>query len=218
MDPSPDFSTHVYLVKDKGHSWTLIDTGLPGTAPKIEAYLRKHSISSGDIRSIFITHLHRDHTGSLREMIAKTRARTYSHWIEAAYINNDPPYDGPGSPPAEAVDVDEKFKDGDRFEVAGGMVAFHTPGHTPGHTAYYLPERKILFAGDLFFGGAPNEISLTPPEYTLHTPTARVSAQRIAGLSITSLLPYHAGPYLTEGSAKVRALVKKLRELAQNRD
>ncbi|HLY77654.1 MAG TPA: MBL fold metallo-hydrolase, partial [Thermoplasmata archaeon] len=85
VDPSPDFSTHVYLVRDKGDSWTLIDTGLPGTAPKIELYLQKHGLSPGAIRSIFLTHLHRDHTGSLREMIARTHAKTYSHWIEAAY-------------------------------------------------------------------------------------------------------------------------------------
>jgi len=210
VDPSPDFATHVYLLKDKGDTWALIDTGLPGSAPKIDAYLRKHGLAASSIRSIFLTHLHRDHTGSLREMIARTHAKTYSHWIEAAYIANDPPYDGPGSPPAEAVSVDEKFKDGDRFEVAGGMVAYHTPGHTPGHTSYYLPERKILFSGDLFFGGEANELALTPKEYTHHTQTALISARRMSGVAITSLLPYHCGPYPKDGSALVKALVRKL--------
>ena len=211
VDPSPDFSTHVYLVKDKGDTWTLIDTGLPGSAPKIEAYLKKHSLAPSAIRSIFMTHLHRDHTGSLKEMIAKTHAKTYSHWIEAAFIAMDPPYDGPGTPPAEPVTIDETFKDGDHFEAAGGIVAYHTPGHTPGHTSYYLPDRKILFAGDLFFGGEADQISLTPKEYTQHLQTAQISAHRIAGLSVTSLLPYHCGPYLTDGSAKVKALSKRLR-------
>jgi glyoxylase-like metal-dependent hydrolase (beta-lactamase superfamily II) len=218
VDPAPDAFTHVYRVKDKGDSWTLIDTGLPGSAPKVEAYLKKHGLSPGSIRSIFLTHLHLDHVGSLKEMIAKTHARTYAHWIDAAYINMDPPYDGPGMHPTEAVDVDEKFKDGDRFDLAGGMVAYHTPGHTPGHTCFYLPDRKILFAGDLFFAGGPNELSLTPPQYTLHLPTAQVSAQRVAGLAITALLPYHAGPYLTEGGEKVKSLVKALRQVAQSRD
>ncbi len=211
VDPSPDFFTHVYLVKDKGDRWMLLDTGLPGTAPKIEAYLKKIGVPATAIRSIFITHLHRDHVGSLKDMIARTHAKTYAHWIEAAFIAKDPPYDGPGTPPAEAISVDEKFKDEDRFDVAGGMVAYHTPGHTPGHTSYYLPDRKILFAGDLFFGGGPDVISLTPPEYTLHTQTAQVSANRVSVLPITALLPYHAGPYLTDGSAKVKALLKKLR-------
>ena len=211
VDPSPDFSTHVYLVKDQGDRWILLDTGLPGTAPKIEAYAKKQGIPMNNIRSIFITHLHRDHTGSLKEMISKTHAKTYAHWIEAAYIAMDPPYDGPGTPPAEPIQVDEKFRDEDRFDVAGGLVAYHTPGHTPGHTAYYLPERKILFAGDLFFPGGPDVVSLTPPEYSQHVPTARISAHRMSELAITSLLPYHCGPYLTDGSAKVKALIKKLR-------
>jgi glyoxylase-like metal-dependent hydrolase (beta-lactamase superfamily II) len=211
VDPSPDFATHVYLVKDKGDSWMLLDTGIPGTAPKIEAYAKKQNIPLSSIRNLFITHLHLDHVGSLKEMIAKTHAKTHSHWIEAAYIAKDPPYDGPGTPPAEAVQIDEKFKDADRFDVAGGLVAYHTPGHTPGHTSYYLPERKILFAGDLFFPGGPDMISLTPPEYTLHVPTARISAHRMSELPVTSLLPYHCGPYLTEGNAKIKALIKKLR-------
>jgi glyoxylase-like metal-dependent hydrolase (beta-lactamase superfamily II) len=211
VDPSPDFFTHVYLVKDKGNAWTLIDTGLPGTTPKIEAYAKQHKLSLTDIKSIFVTHLHRDHVGSLREMISKTHAKTYAHWIEAAYIAMDPPYDGPGTPPAEPVSIDEAFKDGDRFDVAGGIVGLHTPGHTPGHTVYYLPDRKILFAGDLFFSDNGTELTLTPKEYTLHVPTALVSARRVAGLSITSLLPYHAGPYLNDGSAKVHSLMQKLR-------
>jgi glyoxylase-like metal-dependent hydrolase (beta-lactamase superfamily II) len=210
VDPAPDFATHVYLVKDKGESWTLIDTGLPGTAPKIESYLKKQNIPVSGIRSILITHLHRDHVGSLKEMISKTRAKTYSHWIEAAYIAMDPPYDGPGTPPAEPVHIDEKFKDGDRFDLAGGVVAYHTPGHTPGHTSYYLPDRKILFAGDLFFGAGANDLALTPKEYTHHTLTAQISAHRMSELPITSLLPYHCGPFVTEGSARVKALVKKL--------
>ncbi len=210
VDPSPDFFTHVYLVKDKGSSWTLIDTGLPGTAPKIDTYLKKHGISPTSIRSIFLTHLHRDHTGSLRDMISRTKAKTYSHWIEAAFIAQDPPYDGPGTPPAEPVSVDEKFKDGDQFEAGGGIVAYHTPGHTPGHTSYYLPERKILFAGDLFFPGTGDTLSLTPKEYTQHVLTAQVSAKRVAGLNVVSLLPYHCGPYLRDGSAKVIELAKRL--------
>ena len=211
VDPSPDFMTHVYLVKDKGNDWTLIDTGLPNSAPKIEAYLKLHGLTLGAIRSIFLTHLHKDHTGSLQEMISKTHAKTYSHWIEAAYIANDPPYDGPGTPPSDSVIVDEKFKDGDRFDVAGGMVAYHTPGHTPGHTSYYLPDRKILFAGDLFFPGTgATKLSLTPKEYSQHIPTAQISARRVAGLRIVSLLPYHCGPYLTDGSAHVEALARTL--------
>jgi glyoxylase-like metal-dependent hydrolase (beta-lactamase superfamily II) len=106
------------------------------------------------------------------------------------------------------VTVDETFKDGDRVDAFGGLIAYHTPGHTPGHTAYYQPERKILFSGDLFFGDG-KELVLTTPEYTLHMGTAQVSARRLAGLPVDSVMSYHGGPFLTDGGKRVRSLVEK---------
>lgn len=206
IDPDPNFTTHVYLVKDKGSSWTLIDTGLPGAFEKVEAYLAKLRVEPSAIKKILITHLHRDHTGSLKHLAQKTGARTFAHWIEADYIAERPKYDGPGTPPAEPFRVDEVLKDGEMVDAAGGLIAYHTPGHTPGHTSYYQPERKILFSGDLFFGAGAGAI-LTPPEYTHHTPTAQISARRMSQLSIDSLMSYHGGPFLKNGGATVRKLV-----------
>lgn len=207
VDPSPDFTTHVYLLKDKGASYTLIDCGLPGSDAAIASYLDRHHIAPTAIKKILLTHLHRDHTGGLKKMIERTHARTFSHWIEAAYIACDPPYDGPGSPPADPVTIDEPFKDGDTIDAAGGLIAYHTPGHTPGHTAYYQPERKILFCGDLFFVNG-TQATLTPPDFTHHTPTAKISARRVAHLSVDSLLSYHGGPLLEKGGAAIRQVAQ----------
>lgn len=209
VDPSPDFSTHVYLVKDKGASWTLIDTGLPGASTAILAYLAKLKVEPTSVKKILITHLHRDHVGSLKAMIETTRARTFAHWIEAAYIAMDPKYDGPGVPPAEPVVVDETFKDGDAIDAAGGLLAYHTPGHTPGHASFYQAERRILFSGDLFFGEGEKAV-LTTPEYTFHMPTAKISARRMGRLSVDSLLTYHGGPFLKNGGGTMRAVTQKL--------
>jgi glyoxylase-like metal-dependent hydrolase (beta-lactamase superfamily II) len=206
IDPSPEFSTHVYLIKDKGASWTLLDTGLPGAHEKVEAYLTKIHVEPHSVKKILITHLHRDHTGSLKHLAKATGARTFAHWIEAAYIAEKPKYDGPGSPPAEPFHVDEVLKDGDSVDAAGGLIAFHTPGHTPGHTSYYQTERKLLFSGDLFFG-AGEGIILTTADFSHHIPTAQISARRMSQLSVDSLLTYHGGPYLTGGGAHVRKLV-----------
>ena len=209
VDPSPDFSTHVYLVKDKGASWTLIDTGLPGAHAATLAYLAKIKVEPTSIKKILLTHCHRDHVGSLKIMADRTHARTFSHWLEASFIAMDPPYDGPGAPPAEPFRVDETFKDGDPIDAAGGLIAYHTPGHTPGHTSYYQAERKLLFSGDLFFVEGEKAI-LTTPEFTLHTGTAKVSARRMSQLTVDSLLSYHGGPILKNGGAAVRTLVQKL--------
>jgi glyoxylase-like metal-dependent hydrolase (beta-lactamase superfamily II) len=209
VDPSPDFTTHVYLLKDKGASWTLLDTGLPGSSDKILAYLAKIHVEPTAVKKILLTHLHRDHTGSLHAMAEKTHARTFAHWIEAAYIACDPKYDGPGAPPAEPFVVDETFKDGDPIDAAGGLVAYHTPGHTPGHTSYYHPERKLLFSGDLFFGEG-QKLILTVPDFTHHTPTAKISARRMSQLAVDSVMSYHGGPVLKNGGGAIRSLVKTL--------
>jgi glyoxylase-like metal-dependent hydrolase (beta-lactamase superfamily II) len=209
VDPSPDFSTHVYLLKDRGATWTLLDTGLPGSHEAILRYLAKIHVEPSAIRRILLTHLHMDHTGSLRKMIEATKARTFAHWIEAAFIAGKPSYDGPGSAPKEHVVIDELFKDGDTIDAAGGLTAFHTPGHTPGHTSYYQVERKILFTGDLFFGAGPGKAMLTVPEYTLHTQTAQISARRMSQLAVDSALTYHGGPILQDGGRALREVVEK---------
>ncbi|MGC2035383.1 MAG: MBL fold metallo-hydrolase [Thermoplasmata archaeon] len=209
VDPSPDFTTHVYLVRDKGPTWTLIDTGLPGSDRAILAYLQKHKIEPGSIRTILITHLHLDHTGNLKKMIEHTKARTYAHWLDAAFIAMDPPYDGPGSPPKEPVKVDERLKDGDRIDAGGGLVAYHTPGHTPGHTAYYSPDRKILFSGDLFFV-LDGKLALTVSDYTHHDQSALISARRVSDLSPESLLTYHGGPVPKGAAHAVKTLLAQV--------
>ncbi len=209
IDPEPDFSTHVYVVKDSGNSWTLIDTGLPGAHEGILAYLAKIHVEPHQVKKILITHLHRDHVGSLHVMAEKTRARTFAHWIEAAYIAERPKYEGPGMPPAEPFEVDEVLKDGDEIDAGGGLVAYHTPGHTPGHTAFYQTARKLLFSGDLFFGEG-EKATLTPADFSFHVPTAQISARRMSQLSIDSLLTYHGGPFLKNGGSKVRAVAQQL--------
>jgi glyoxylase-like metal-dependent hydrolase (beta-lactamase superfamily II) len=161
------------------------------------------------VKRILLTHLHKDHTGGLKRLIELTRARTFAHWIEAAFIAGNPVYDGPGMPPADHVTVDEVLKDGDALDSAGGLTVFHTPGHTPGHSAYYQSERKVLFSGDLFFGDGERLI-LTTPEYTQHLLTAKISARRVGQLAVDAVLPYHGGPFATGGGKLLRHLLEGL--------
>jgi len=207
LDP-PDYTTHVYLVKDSGDTWTMIDTGLPGAHSAILAYLARIGVEPTAVKRILITHLHRDHVGSLKYLAERTKARTFSHWIEAAYLARHPPYDR-GTPLEEPVEIDEEFKDGESINAAGGVIAYHTPGHTPGHTAYYHSGRRLLFCGDLFVveGG---EVLLSPPGPTHHLPTVQISARRIGRLPVDSLLTYHGGPILADGGSAMRALTDGL--------
>lgn len=206
VDTIPAESTHVFLLKDKGPTWTLIDTGVPGNDAAVLEYLGRHHVAPTSVKRILVTHLHLDHVGNLAKLQAATRARTFAHWIEAAFIAQHPKYDGPGMPPQEPVTIDETLKDGDPVDAAGGLIAYHTPGHTPGHVAYYQPERKLLFSGDLFFA-LETGLTLTVPQYTFHTPMATISARRMAQLAVEGLLVNHGEPLLSKAGEKLRALV-----------
>lgn len=207
IDPSPQFTTHVYLLANPTSGYTLIDSGLPGSEVAILAHLERLRIPPREITAIVVTHLHQDHTGSLVRLKALTGAPIYAHWLEAAFIAGRPRYDGPGSPPEHPIEVDVQIKDGDLLKAAGGLVAYHTPGHTPGHTAYYLPDRRILFSGDLFFGTP--ELALTPPEYTHHLQSAQISARRVHELRPEAILSYHGGPFPKGAAAHLADLVAR---------
>jgi glyoxylase-like metal-dependent hydrolase (beta-lactamase superfamily II) len=207
VDPSPDFSTHVYLLKDGGNRWTLVDTGLPDYAGAVLKYLEAQHIAPTDVHRILITHLHRDHTGNLKKLAHATKARTFAHWVEAAFIAQRPAYDGPGTPPAEPFEVSEQVKDGDTIDSFGGLEVLHTPGHTPGHVAYFQRERKVLFSGDLFFGEPGGKLVLSVPDYTHHTGEAQISARRVSRLPVDSVMSYHGGPVLKGGGAAIQHVV-----------
>jgi glyoxylase-like metal-dependent hydrolase (beta-lactamase superfamily II) len=206
VDPSPDFSTHVYLVHDQGSDWALIDTGVPGSDAAILAYLERHRIAPTSVKSILITHLHNDHTGNLKRLQAATHATTYAHWLESAWIAGHPKYDGPGAPPEFPTSVDVRLHDEQALPIAGGLVAYHTPGHTPGHTSFFLNRSKAIFTGDLFFG-LP-KLGLTVPQYTHHTQSAQISARRVAELRPEAILSYHGGPFLKGAAKELDELVR----------
>jgi len=43
-----------------------------------------------------------------------------------------------------------RLVDGERIDLGGlTLEAIHTPGHTPGHLAFFIPERNLLFTGDI---------------------------------------------------------------------
>lgn len=207
----PDSPLNVFLIEEKGGQLTLVDTGLPGFSPKILEYLQRNGFKPEQIRRILVTHCHRDHVGSLKAMIDATKAKSISHWLEAAFIAQNPVYDGPpGSPPNwDPVRVDEVVKDGDELDVLGGVEVLHTPGHTPGHISFYSKELGILFIGDLLFN-KDNKLILTPPEYTQHTQSAMISARRVVKLQFEHLLTYHGPPIVGGARQKVEALVSKL--------
>lgn len=162
---------YIYQEQDK---LTLIDTGLIDSAERILAVVQKIGRKPEDLRQIFITHHHNDHTGSLAELVERTGAQVLAHKIDAPVIRGDQPPPKPDAntlrsvlgpligravQPGAPVSVDRELEDGDEVDIGGGGNVLHVPGHTMGSVALFIPQHRVLFAGD----AAVSAIGLGPP-------------------------------------------------------
>ena len=151
-----------------GERPVLVDSGVPGRAPRILAALAGAGFAPGDVSLILITHRHVDHIGGAAALRRATGAPVAVHALDAQWLARGdggprPPtgwgarlFEWTGIPgrPAEPCEpdlvIDRDFPL-DLYGVPGGVVS-HTPGHTAGSVSVVLPGGDVL-AGDLAIGG-----------------------------------------------------------------
>ena len=120
----------------------LLNTGMPGSGPMIEASIRKLGFKVEDIKILITGHAHTDHVGAMAYMKEATKA-------QLAVMEQDVPsmedggqsdfYYGKdwkimGFPP---VKVDRALRDGDTVKLGEvELKARLTPGHTRGCTTW----------------------------------------------------------------------------------
>jgi glyoxylase-like metal-dependent hydrolase (beta-lactamase superfamily II) len=151
-----------------GERPVVVDTGVPGSGPKILSALAREGFAPRDVSLILITHRHVDHIGSAASLKRDTGAPVAVQALEAEWLRRG---DGGTRPPtgwggrlldltglpsqrAEPCDPDLVIN-GDvplaPYGVGDGVV-LHTPGHTPGSISVLFPDGDVL-AGDLVIGG-----------------------------------------------------------------
>ena len=91
---------NVYLLDTDG-GLVLLDTGFPGTAPKILAGIKQLGQAPADVRHIVLTHCHPDHIGSAAVLKRETGATVWAHPADAPLIESGtagrrPMYPTPG--------------------------------------------------------------------------------------------------------------------------
>jgi glyoxylase-like metal-dependent hydrolase (beta-lactamase superfamily II) len=158
----PGITVNHYLLKDP-NGLTLIDAGIPGSAWKVLAYLRRWHFSPHDLKRILITHADYDHVGGLAALKRASGARVCAHAVEARAIAS-----GRFSRSLKAVNanlkrlfilaenlgktapvqVDETLTAGQVLPVLDGLQVVDSSGHTPGHLSFFMPSAGILFTGD----------------------------------------------------------------------
>jgi glyoxylase-like metal-dependent hydrolase (beta-lactamase superfamily II) len=208
---------NTYLVD--GDELALIDTGMPGDAPKILAAVRAHGREPSDIRHILVTHCHPDHAGGLAALKRLTGAVAYMHPLSAAVVRGDEPgrplHAAPGLvngilcktfirrppwniPPAR---VEHEILDGDIIPVAGGIRAIHVPGHCAGQLAFHIMRGGgVLLAADTAANMA--RLGLMPGYEDLRTGLR--SLAKLAGFRFDVAGFGHGAPILRDAEDRFR--------------
>jgi glyoxylase-like metal-dependent hydrolase (beta-lactamase superfamily II) len=76
---------HAYLWHDPD-GLTLIDTGLPGSAPLIAEAIRQTGHQPADLRRLVLTHFHADHIGSAADIAGWGEVEVLAHHADAPFI------------------------------------------------------------------------------------------------------------------------------------
>ncbi|MDI4645971.1 MBL fold metallo-hydrolase [Cohnella hashimotonis] len=197
-------------------SWTLVDTGMPGSAPAILELAKQAGIGDRPLKAILLTHQDLDHIGGLPGLLEATGggATVFAHSEDAGAINGTVPMikmtperlagflqQAPEEVRAQfertflhpaRPNVDRHFADGDSLPFGGGLTVVHTPGHTPGHVSLYHPATKTLIAGDATVA-REGELAGPNPPVTPDMDTALASLGKLAPLDIRGVICYHGG-------------------------
>src|SRR5262249_20504727 len=135
----PATHTNAYLV-GTGPRY-LLD---PGPTDPAEQGRLFEALDEGPPDVVVLTHHHPDHVGAAAACSARYRVPVWAPPLTARAL-------------AGRVEVGRLLGDGEELDLGPAphgrgrwrLTALHTPGHAPGHLAFYEPDYRLLFAGDL---------------------------------------------------------------------
>ena len=84
-----------------------------------------------------------------------------------------------------------------------------TPGHSPGHVSLYLPDERLLLAGDALT--AEDGLDGPNPDFTPEMGRATRSLAALSDLDVDRVLCYHGG-FVEEGTDRIEAIRERLEQ------
>ena len=223
---------HAYLWHDPD-GLTLIDTGLPGSAPHIAAAIRQVGYQPADLRRLVLTHFHPDHVGAAGDVAGWGELEVLAHQADAPFIRAQAagpppdladwerplfeqitsqvtsPVENPAAPePPVPPRIDREVSDGDELGFGDGAVAVAVPGHTPGSVAIYLPRPQVLFAGDA--AARTPDGTVICGVFNVDRAQAAASFRRLAGLDVAVACFGHGEPLTDDAAAALLSAAERL--------
>ena len=206
------------LLLENEDGWTLVDTGTTNSVERIRNAITALGSGPEDLKRIFLTHQHNDHTGGLPgllEWAPQAEIGASSH--EAEVISGRRRMDPFSNPVLRSLSrnaelptapVRKVLREGDL--VSGFRVIF-TPGHTLGHVSLLRDGDGLLFTADTF-GCLPRKIRVgLRKAVCTDPPLAKRSAEKLLAEEFGTVLLAH-GPVLRTGAReRLREVVARCR-------
>ena len=133
--------TNTYLIDAGGGEALVIDPG-PPIQRHVDALVDAARERNLRITAIALTHGHPDHAPAALPLAERTGAAIYAH-------------------PASEAAYDRRLLDGDLRVGTIALRVLDAPGHTFEHVAFYEPEERALFTGDVILG--EGTVVIAPP-------------------------------------------------------
>ncbi|MBN2189683.1 MAG: MBL fold metallo-hydrolase [Candidatus Aureabacteria bacterium] len=203
--------TYCYLLPCRD-GYLLVDTGYPGKWKAFEKGLERINIRTSEIRYIFLTHHHNDHSGLVSEIRGRTGAPLIVHREEVVPLSKGISIVGKSvnrfvhiakkiysiftdyTYPPVKIRENDHLVDGDDQELLHGIgcdgIILHTPGHTKGSLSILLPGGTLI-AGDAVTGFSKTMFASPLPIIIDSMDDLFCSWQKIKSRGVHTLLPSH---------------------------
>ncbi|PLR78744.1 MBL fold metallo-hydrolase [Bacillus sp. V3-13] len=232
--PFPMKYVYCYLFEHLDH-YILIDAGFnyKDARSAWEQVLQQLNIDPKQIKTIYLTHFHPDHSGLAGWMQQLTGAEVFMHEIDLKMMNRVWGKDSIQTKHIEEMNLNHgvpvllstevsthmnllekhvhplpevKPVDGD-VEFAGTTwKIIHTPGHSNGHICFFQEDEKILISGDHILDKITPNISLWPgaSQTPLHDYIS--SLHKVRELHVNKALPAH-GKIIDNVNERIKQLI-----------
>ncbi|MCX8562679.1 MBL fold metallo-hydrolase [Mycolicibacterium mucogenicum] len=202
--------SNAFLVK--GDKVVLVDTGIPGAGPKIEAALAEEGVSPTDVSAIVVTHAHIDHMGNASHLRKRLGAPIIAHRADLpayssgrAIVEHMRPTGPFGWLFGKVPMVRESTEPFEPDVFVESALPLHdygvdarilfTPGHTPGSLSVLTGPGELI-AADLIAGPLLGAIHSWPANPPFHYDRVQnlASLEAILALDPTIVYVGHGGP------------------------
>lgn len=209
--PIPNAVSILLIRQDDG--FTLVDTGVSSSPKRILDALRSLGAGPSDLKRVFLTHYHDDHTGGVKEMVEWSGAEVWTSDREAEIFTGERPPDLSSNPflgrmmknfKPPRIEVARRLRDG---ETVAGFRTVPTPGHTLGHVSLLREEDGLLFTADAF-GCLPIKVRVGVRKAFCTDPAlAKSSAADLLAEQFGAVVFAHGKPLRSGARKRLREIV-----------